>query len=371
VVTGKIGVISISIPILTSDDRDYVLSLVDHARSPDVRAVVLVIDSEGGVVSYAEEIYRDLLILRETKPVVASIVGLGVSGSYYIAVASNYIYTESTASVGNVGVIGTLPEEVRPDETTAETGPYKHTGIPATDFQLQIQIAFESFAGAVLQQRAGRLKIDKRELSKGIAYMGEDAVRLGLADEVGSSYDAIRKAAALAGLLSYQVVAINQLVGECYSCSSEDSADVARNLDTLNPPPAIYYLYLPSLTGYSSNYFVPYSNLNNGTSLNLSASSAIRGTILVDYSHDNSFDRRELNVFLGEAVSRGYRLSFAGACNIRSMRQGRLRDSIVSPCHNWDRSSLPTTWRSAHRTSRALPHNDRFRTICVCPPAMP
>jgi len=309
VVTGKIAVINIYIPILTTDDRDYVLNLLDRAARPDVRAVVLVIDSEGGLASYVEEIYKDLLILRETKPVVASIVGLGVSGSYYIAVASNYIYTESTAYVGNVGVIGTPPEKAEPSERRVETGPYKLTGIPAKDFPLKVQMAFESFAGAVLEQRAGRLKIDKRELSKAMVYTGQDAVKLGLADEVGSSHDALRKAAALARLLSYQVVTINKLVADFFSTFSS-STEVARNLDKLNPPPALYYMYLPALT-YSKNYFVPYSDLKNSTSLDLSASSTIRGTILVDYSHDNAFYRRELNVILGEAVSRGYRISFA------------------------------------------------------------
>ena len=308
-VNGKIAVINISIPILTREDRDYVLNLVNDAARPDVRAVVLFIDSEGGVASYAEEIYRDLLSLRATKPIVASIVGLGVSGSYYIAVASNYIYTESTAFVGNVGVVGTLPERVEPSEARVETGPYKLIGISAKDFRFKVQLAFDSFADAVLAQRAEKLKIDKRELSKGQIYIGLDAVKLGLADEIGSSYDALRKAASLAGLLSYQVVTINKQLG-VYLSAFSSRTEVVNDLDRLNPPPTLYYMYLPSLTKYSRSYVAPYASLNS-TSHAFPSSSTIRGTILVDYSHYNRFYRYELNAFLGEVVSRGYKISYA------------------------------------------------------------
>jgi protease-4 len=353
-VTGKVAVINISIPILTAGNMTYVLNLVERARHPDVRAVVLMIDSEGGVSSYVEEIYMDLLSLRETKPVVASIVGLGVSGSYYIAVASNYIFTESTSSVGSVGVVGTLPERVEPSETRVETGPYKLTGIETRDFPLKVQMAFDSFAGAVLKQRAGRLKIDKRELSKGLVYTGRDAVKLGLVDEVGSSQDAIRKAAALAGLLGYRVIAINNLFKN-FSGAFLNSREVTRNLDRLNPAPALYYLYLPSSGMYPKDYSVPYSSFGDNATSILPASSTIRGTILVDYSHNNAFARREMNVFLGEAVSRGYRILFPWTSyDFMDGLQKAKALVVISPTYGFSESEIESVKNFIERGGRVL-----------------
>jgi len=54
-VTGKVGVMDISFPIIDMADRDRVLELIDRAASEDIKAVVLRIDCEGGVVSYIEE----------------------------------------------------------------------------------------------------------------------------------------------------------------------------------------------------------------------------------------------------------------------------------------------------------------------------
>ncbi len=68
----------------------------------------------------------------------------------------------------------------------------------------------ESFLRAVISQRGERLKISKAELSKARIYIGIEALRYGLIDEIGSSSDAIEKAAELAGIKRYERLDINE-----------------------------------------------------------------------------------------------------------------------------------------------------------------
>mgnify|MGYP001041902103 FL=1 len=308
--TGKIGILDISFPVVEVADRDHVLDLIDRAAGGDIKAVVLRVDSEGGVVSYIQEAYRGVLKLQEKKPIVACIVGLGVSGSYHIAIASSWIYTEPFSFIGNIGVIGRLPEKLYPIETRIETGPYKLTGISEKNFPLMVQEAFESFLNEVLAQRGERLKVDKVELSKGLIYTGAEAIKLGLADEIGSSLDAVQKAAGLARLLKYEVVNINRLVKSSRNTFAS-RAVLAKNLDMLNPPPAIYYMFLPSLSVLSREYSTLYAKSTPPSRQAVVPPNATLGTFLVDDAHRNAFDRDELNVLLTEAVSRGYTISYA------------------------------------------------------------
>ena len=103
--------------------------MLRYARDDgNIKAVVLLIDSPGGEVSVIEQIYLDMLRLRQQKPIVASIGAIGASGGYYIAVASNFIYAQPTSQLGNVGAWTSLPSPERLDEDTLATGLFKATG---------------------------------------------------------------------------------------------------------------------------------------------------------------------------------------------------------------------------------------------------
>ena len=75
---------------------------------PDVKAILLEVDSPGGAVTPSDEIYRalrDFKELDESRQVLVFIRGLGASGAYYAAMAGDYILAEPTAIVGSIGVI--------------------------------------------------------------------------------------------------------------------------------------------------------------------------------------------------------------------------------------------------------------------------
>lgn len=193
--------------------RDRIVKMVDYSlRNETIKAVVLRVDSPGGLADAAQEVYLSLLKLRAQKPVVASIVGLGASGAYLIAIASNLTYATPASVVGNVGVIGRLPYRLFPSELHMETGPYKVTGLSEKEFAFKLQLHLEGFLDAVTAERGERLRLNRTELSKGLVYYGMEAVQNGLIDGIGSTLEAIEKSAELAGIEEYDVVWVNEMV---------------------------------------------------------------------------------------------------------------------------------------------------------------
>ncbi|MEM2924919.1 MAG: S49 family peptidase [Methanocellales archaeon] len=240
----SVGVIKIEGSVLENQRTQDIISMLRYAREVNsIKAVVLVIDSPGGEASRCEEVYIEVLQLRREKPVIASIGATGASGAYYIAVAANYIYAKPTSSVGSIGVTAILPQPITLPEDRIITGPYKTTGKDRKQFAATVEAVKEGFLRAVIQQRGDRLKLTKEELSRAELYIGIDAKRNGLVDDIGSISQAIAKAADLAGIANYRTIDINKelnitstnfplLVNESYLNQQSNTA------------PVTYFLYL-------------------------------------------------------------------------------------------------------------------------------
>jgi len=181
-------------------------ALEEAAGDPSVRAVVLEIVSPGGEVTASEELYFEVLNLRESKPVIASVSELAASGAYYVASAADQIYAKPGSIVGNIGVISILPEPDLVDEWLITTGPFKLSGGPQVEAIRQLEMLKDTFLEAILAQRADRLQVGPEILSRGEVYLGLQAQQMGLVDQVGSQGDAIAAAAHMAGLRIYEVV---------------------------------------------------------------------------------------------------------------------------------------------------------------------
>lgn len=175
-------------------------------RDRAVQAVVLQIVSPGGEVTASEDLYFEVLKLRESKPVVASIDELAASGAYYVASAADWIYAKPGSAVGNIGVISILPEPDLVDEKLVTTGPFKLSGGPQAEAMRQMEMLKDTFLAAILSQRENRLKVGAEILSRGEIYLGLQAAQMGLVDQVGSLSDAIGDAANRARLRNYVVV---------------------------------------------------------------------------------------------------------------------------------------------------------------------
>ncbi len=322
-----VGVISVDGPIISSQTAVEITEAINQAISnTSVKAVVLRIDSPGGYAHLIEQIYLDALELKAEKPIVASVAS-ALSGGYYIAVAADYIYAHPASMVGNVGVIGTGPQTLIPSETVLESGPFKATGFSKLLFPFNLSHALESFASAVESGRENRLRLSSNNLRRGMVYMGSEAVTAGLVDEIGSLQKAAEHAATEAGLTEYEIVEIRPGYADSQSVNSSNVTQVAWRditveiLNRLNPPPAVYYLYLPS--GAYVQDLVAQEQTAGEVDSNETAPSTGKGTVMVDISHGNKISSWELDTLMAELAKRDIMLSFAATWE-------ELNSSLVS-----------------------------------------
>jgi protease-4 len=247
----KVGVIRFD-GVIWPESISYLGQMIDAVQADrDIRAVVLEIDSPGGDVTATEELYYRLLELREERPLVVSVDYLAASGGYYLAAAGDYAYAKPASLLGNIGVISFLPpvdEQRFTDEDYVATGPFKFSGGSRGDYVRQIELAKQAFLESVFAQRGERLTVDREELSRGEIYMGLQAVRMGLIDELGANSEAIQMAADLAHLQRYRVVDLNEQV---HGDESPDIMwgrveDIATAFARRDPAwrQRLYYLYL-------------------------------------------------------------------------------------------------------------------------------
>jgi protease-4 len=196
-------------------------SYLDQAASdPNVRAIVLRIDSPGGTVAASQEISTEVARLSQEKPVIASVGDVGASGAYMIASQCDEIWAQPTSAVGSIGVITEIPnvagllEKVGVEFTVLTAGEYKDAGSPyrsltATETDLiqhEIDIAYEEFIRIVAEGR-DLPEDDVREMATGWAWSAIEGQEMGLVDEMGTYTDALDRAAELGGISGdYEVV---------------------------------------------------------------------------------------------------------------------------------------------------------------------
>lgn len=237
-----IATINISGLIQEQTYVDSILGMLRYARNNDnIKAVVLHINSPGGSAGAIEQIYLDALRLRQKKPVVASIGTVGASGGYYVAIASNFIYAEPTSFLGSVGVWSSLPSPEELDENVITSGPLKATGGSRRKYTGVLETFKRQFVEAVTSQRGDRLKISEEEISRAEIYTGRESLKYGLIDDIGTVTAAIDKAASLASIRNYGVVALyipEPVTMFLFSSSDFEALKLQPSL-----VPLYYYLY--------------------------------------------------------------------------------------------------------------------------------
>ncbi len=185
--------------------------LEQAANDPDVKAVVVRVNSPGGSVVASDDIYHALLEFE--KPVVVWMGEMAASGGYYIACGGDYVFAHPNTLTGSIGVISQfinveeLLDEVGVDVVVITSGPHKDIGSLFREMTEEEQAlwgaiideTYEGFVEIVAQARGLPLE-DVRELANGSIYTGRQALEVGLVDGVGTLDDAIAKAAELGGI---------------------------------------------------------------------------------------------------------------------------------------------------------------------------
>jgi protease-4 len=196
------------------DAEDLLRDLKSHRDNPVVRAVVVRINSPGGVVAPSQEVYQALLKIREAgKPVVASLGAVAASGGYYVAVAADRIYANPGTLTGSIGVIMQMPnldslmKKVGVDYVVVKAGQFKDIGNvsrPMTPEERRVlQTLLDDVHGQFITAVSEGRRLDRQEVVRfadGRIFSGAQAKALRMVDELGSLDDAVNEAARLAGL---------------------------------------------------------------------------------------------------------------------------------------------------------------------------
>ena len=206
-----IGLVEVKGVIL--DSQETVKQLHDFGRNDKVKAIVLRIDSPGGVVGPSQEIYQEVKKLAARKKVIVSMGSVAASGGYYIAAPATLIIANPGTITGSIGVlmkfsnIEGLLDKIGMKAFTLKTGKFKDAGSPlrpmSDEEKALLQAVIESthgqFVKAVAEGR--RLPVGQvQAIADGRIFSGEQALELKLVDRLGSLQDAIEEAGRLAGI---------------------------------------------------------------------------------------------------------------------------------------------------------------------------
>ena len=191
------------------------------AKDDNVKAVVIRINSGGGDAYASEQMWHQIMELKKVKPVVVSMGGMAASGGYYMSSAASWIVAEPTTLTGSIGIFGTFPDAHK--LMTEKLGfkydkviTNKHSDMSITPMarafsddeiallQKYINRGYATFLQRVAEGRKMKTA-DVDKIAQGRVWLGKDALKIRLVDQLGSIDDAIAKAAKLAKMQDYSI----------------------------------------------------------------------------------------------------------------------------------------------------------------------
>ena len=206
--------------------------LEELMKDDDVKAVVLRINSGGGSAYASEQIWHQLMELKAKKPVVVSMGGMAASGGYYISAPANWIVAEPTTLTGSIGIFGMFPdfsglmtEKLGLKFDEVKTNKYSAFGSLSRPFNADEMSLLEKYVGRgynLFRKRVAdgrKMTTDQVEaIAQGHVWLGQDALKIKLVDELGGLDKAVAKAATLAKMKDY------------HTCSYPAKKDLAEQL---------------------------------------------------------------------------------------------------------------------------------------------
>ena len=191
-------------------------SINEARNNDDVKAVVLRIDSPGGNALTSDLIWREIELTKKVKPVVVSMGNYAASGGYYIACNATKIFAENNTITGSIGVFGILPnfsgltnkmgihsEQVKTHENAGNYNPFAPIDEKFKAITTEgVEQIYKTFVSHVAQGRKMTFaQVDA--IAQGRVWTGSDAIKIGLVDKIGGLDDAIKEAARLAKIKTY------------------------------------------------------------------------------------------------------------------------------------------------------------------------
>lgn len=211
--TSKEGIGLIEVKGMILDSKETIRQLRYFLKKDSVKAVVLRVDSPGGIVAPSQEIYSEVKKFAAKKKIIVSMGSLAASGGYYISAPATMIYANPGTITASIGVIlklsniESLMDKIGIKSYTLKTGKYKDSGSPVRQFSAEDRAMLQSvidnthqqFVRAVAEGRKLPIE-DVRKIADGRILSGEQAVGHKLVDRLGTLQDAIDEAGRQAGI---------------------------------------------------------------------------------------------------------------------------------------------------------------------------
>lgn len=164
---------------------------------PKVKGIMLNIDSPGGEASGTGELAAAVAAARGKKPITAYVGGMGASAGYWLASAADRVVVDPQAILGSIGVQWAMKGDAPENDKSAKTynfissqSPLKNASPETEAGAKQLQSAVDAMAAvfyeAVAMNRGVDIETALNNFGKGGIFVGKDAVKAGLADELGS-----------------------------------------------------------------------------------------------------------------------------------------------------------------------------------------
>ena len=193
---------------------EYFSRVIAKVRADStVKAVVFRVNSPGGSVLASDQIKKEVDLLKNDKPVVASYGNYAASGGYWISNNCDKIYSDATTLTGSIGVFSMIPDISKTVTDLAHlnvvaVSSHKHADMYSMmrpldqdelDYmQASVENIYDRFVNVVSEGRG--LEPDFVDsIAQGRVWAGSDAIKIGLVDEIGTLEDAIKWAAAAGG----------------------------------------------------------------------------------------------------------------------------------------------------------------------------
>ena len=221
----KIAIIYAEGDIVDGEGKDGQVGSVEFSKAirkarldEKVKAVVLRINSPGGSALASETIWREVMLTKKVKPVIASMGNVAASGGYYIAAPCDTIVASPNTITGSIGVFGLffnakqMVNNIGVTVDTVKTNPYADimtsaravTAQESEVIQREVERIYDNFITRVSEGRH-MTKANVDSIAQGRVWSGADAKRIGLVDVFGGLDKAIEIAAKKAGLTGYRI----------------------------------------------------------------------------------------------------------------------------------------------------------------------
>jgi len=240
---------------LITDSKEATEDIKEYVKNPSIKAIVLRIDSPGGAVGPAQEIYEEVRKAAAKKKVIVSMGSVAASGGYYIASPATKIIANPGTLTGSIGVIMEIPnisglmDKLGIKTEVVKSGRHKDIasifrGIGKEEREI-LQGVLDNVHGQFIKAVAeGRnmLPSDVEKIADGRVFTGEQALKEGLIDELGDLEDAVQAAAKLSGIKGEPAIVSKK---ERFSLIDLIREGVPKELTNITPSVKLKFLYTP------------------------------------------------------------------------------------------------------------------------------